>query len=344
MNESETRREKIDPLLTAAGWGVVEGSKVHSEHQITDGRIMAMGRRGKREIADYVLSYRGRKLAVIEAKSDEKGVTEGLGQAKQYAGMLALRFAYATNGDGLYRVDMKTGVEGGVELRFPGPQELWDMVFSHANAQRDDFAAVPWADKGTGWKLRYYQERAANAVLDAISGGRKRLLLTLATGTGKTSIAAQIAWKLDQARWSLSKETKRKPRILFLADRNGLATQAYSDFTSFNVFEDRALVRITAKALGAGSTPPMNGAVFFTIFQTFMTGDTEEAPGNSPSANIPRTTLTWSSSTSVTAVGPTTKAPGAGSWSISAPRCSWASRRPPSGTRTPTPTPISASR
>ena len=99
MNESETRREKIDPLLTAAGWGKVDGSKVHSEFHITAGRLMGMGRRGKQEIADYVLSYRGRKLAVVEAKSDEKGVTEGLAQAKQYAQMLGVRYTYATNGN-----------------------------------------------------------------------------------------------------------------------------------------------------------------------------------------------------------------------------------------------------
>ncbi len=289
MNESETRAELIDPLLAAAGWGVVEGTKVHREHPITDGRIMGMGRRGRALSADFVLAYRGRKLAVLEAKTNVKGVTEGLAQAKNYAAMLGVRFAYSSNGKGLYRVDMSTGQEGDVEMRFPSPQELWDMVFGEANAQRDAFADVSWADKGTGWKLRYYQERAANAVLDAIAAGKSRLLLTLATGTGKTSIAAQIAWKLHQARWSLSKETKRQPRILFLADRNGLASQAYSDFSSFNVFEDRALVRITAKAMSAaGGTPPMNGAVFFTIFQTFMTGETEDAPGEFAFGQYPK--------------------------------------------------------
>ncbi len=121
MNESETRREKIDPLLTAAGWGKIDGSKVHSEFHITAGRLMGMGRRGKQEIADYVLSYRGRKLAVVEAKADEKGVTEGLAQAKQYAQMLGVRYTYATNGNGLYRVDMKTGKEGDIPLAFPTP-------------------------------------------------------------------------------------------------------------------------------------------------------------------------------------------------------------------------------
>jgi len=278
MNESETRREKIDPLLTAAGWGVVEGSKVHSEFHITAGRLMGMGRRGKQEIADYVLSYRGRKLAVIEAKSDEKGVTEGLAQAKQYAQMLGLRYTYATNGNGLYLVDMKTGKEGDIPLAFPTPDELWAMSYAEGNQVRDDLSAAPWADKGGQWTLRYYQERAVNAVLDAVSAGKNRLLLTLATGTGKTSIAAQIVWKLYQARWSLSKDSKRQPRVLFLADRNGLAGQAFKDFTAFNVFEPRALVRIKPESMDDKGKPPMNAAVFFTIFQTFMTKAAEGQP------------------------------------------------------------------
>jgi len=278
MNESETRREKIDPLLNAAGWGKVDGSKVHSELRITPGRIMGMGRRGKQEIADYVLSYKGRKLAVIEAKSDEKGVTEGLGQAKQYAQMLKVRYTYATNGKGLYQVDMQTGKEGEVPLVFPTPDELWAMTYAEANQVRDELSATPWADKGGQWELRYYQECAVNTVLDAISAGRNRLLLTLATGTGKTSIAAQIVWKLYQARWSLSKEAKRQPRVLFLADRNGLASQAFNDFTSFNVFESRALSRIKPESISANGKPPMNAAVFFTIFQTFMTKVAEDRP------------------------------------------------------------------
>jgi type I restriction enzyme R subunit len=278
MNESETRREKIDPLLTQAGWGVVEGSKVHSEFHITAGRLMGMGRRNKGDIADYVLSYKGRKLAVIEAKSDEKGVTEGLGQAKKYAAMLGLRYTYATNGNGLYRVDLKTGVEGDVDMAFPTPDELWAMVHTEANTTRDDLSVIPWADKGGQWQIRYYQERAVNAVLDAISAGRNRLLLTLATGTGKTSIAAQIVWKLYQARWSLSKDSKRQPRVLFLADRNGLAGQAFKDFTSFNVFEPRALVRVKPESMDKEGKPPMNAAVFFTIFQTFMTKAAEGQP------------------------------------------------------------------
>ena len=164
-----------------------------------------MGQRGKRERADYVLEYMGRKLAVIEAKSDDKGVTEGLPQAKLYAQMLQLRIAYATNGDGLYKVDMQTAQEGDVvPFKFPTPQELAEMVNLAPTPMQTRFDSMAWAKKAN-WGLRYYQELAANAVLDAIGEGKRdRLLLNLATGTGKTSIAAQIAWKLHQAKWTRS--------------------------------------------------------------------------------------------------------------------------------------------
>ena len=281
MNEQDTRFNKIDPLLHEAGWrGTVPGAKAHNELTITDGRLLGMGRRGKRERCDYVLEYMGRKLAVIEAKSDEKGITEGLAQAKLYAQMLQLRIAYSTNGDGLYKVDMKTAQEGDVvPFKFPTPQELAAMVALEPTPLQTKLDSLSWAKKAN-WNLRYYQELAANAVLDAISQGkRNRLLLNLATGTGKTSIAAQIAWKLNQANWTRSGNSARPPRILFLADRNILANQAYSDFLSFNAFEEKSLLRITAKAINKDGKPPMNGAVFFTIFQTFMTGDSEDSPG-----------------------------------------------------------------
>src|ERR1039457_2553954 len=114
MNEAETRAEFIDPALKAAGWGVVEGSKILREYPITSGRIEGHGRRGKALIADYVLVYRNRKLAVDEAKAWDKPLTEGVAQAKNYAAKMAVRFAYATNGQGIYRIDMQTGQEGEV--------------------------------------------------------------------------------------------------------------------------------------------------------------------------------------------------------------------------------------
>ena len=112
MNEAETRADHIDPALKAAGWGMVEGSKILREYPITPGRIEGHGRRGKPLTADYVLVYRNTKLAVVEAKAWDEEMTEGVGQAKDYAGKMAVRFTYATNGQGIYGIDMQTGQEG----------------------------------------------------------------------------------------------------------------------------------------------------------------------------------------------------------------------------------------
>jgi type I restriction enzyme R subunit len=268
MNEAETRAEHIDPALTAAGWGVVEGSRVRREYQIAPGRIEGAGRRGKALIADYVLEFRNTKLAVVEAKAWGKPLTEGLGQAKDYAGKLTVRFAYATNGQGIYGVDMHTGHEAELP-QYPTPLELWARMFATQNAWRDRFAAVPFEDRGGFFQGRYYQDIAVERVLAAIAEGRERILLTLATGTGKTFIAFQVAWKLFQSRWNLSGEPSRRPRILFLADRNILADQA---FNAFSAFPDDALVRIAPDDIRKKGKVPKNGSLFFTIFQTFMSG------------------------------------------------------------------------
>ncbi len=270
MNEAETRAEHIDPALKAAGWGMVEGSRVRRE-VIAPGRLQGGGKRGAADIADYVLIYRNTKLAVVEAKAWDKPYTEGLGQAKKYAAKLAVRFTYCTNGQQIYGVDMETGTEGDA-LAFPGPDELWQRTFAVENAWRDRFAAVPFEDKGGSWALRYYQEIAVSRVLARVAEGADRILLTLATGTGKTSIAFQIAWKLFKARWTLGRDGTRQPRILFLADRNNLAGQAFNDFNGFAAFDERALVRIKPDEITKAGKVPKNGAVFFTIFQTFMSG------------------------------------------------------------------------
>ena len=271
MNEAETRAELIDPLLVAAGWGVVEGSRIRREFPIAPGRIEGGGRRGKSLSADYVLSYRNTALAVVEAKADSLPLTEGVGQAKEYAAKLQLRFTYASNGKGIYAIDMQSGEEGEAEA-FPTPQELWQRTFAEENAWRDRFAAIPYPDKGGSWQIRFYQEIAVKRVLEAIVSGQNRILLTLATGTGKTSIAFQILWKLFAARWNLSGEPTRRPRILFLADRNNLADQAFNDFTAFAAFEENALARIEPDDLRKKGRVPTNASVFLTIFQTFMSG------------------------------------------------------------------------
>jgi type I restriction enzyme R subunit len=277
MNEAETRAELIDPALKAAGWGVVEGSRILREYRITAGRIEGHGRRGRADIADYVLVYRNTKLAVVEAKAEDEEPTEGVGQSKDYAGKLAIRYTYATNGHGIYAIDMETGKEGEIDA-YPTPEELWALTFAEENAWRDRFAAIPFEDKGGSHPGRYYQDIAVERVMEAIAGGLMRVLLTLATGTGKTFIAFQIAWKLFHARWNLSREATRRPRILFLADRNILANQA---FNAFSAFPEDALVRISPEDIKKKGKVPKNGSLFFTIFQTFMSGppkDGEPSP------------------------------------------------------------------
>src|ERR1700686_1664665 len=143
MNEAETRAEHIDPALKAAGGGGVEGSRIRREYQITLGRLEGHGRRGKALTADYVLIYRNTKLAVVEAKAWDEALTEGVAQAKNYAGKLAIRFTYASNGQGIYGIDMKEGTEGETS-RYPTPVELWNLTFAKANPWRDRFAAVPF--------------------------------------------------------------------------------------------------------------------------------------------------------------------------------------------------------
>ncbi len=312
MNESETRAELIDPKLKACGWGIVEDSKVLREYHITQGKIQTGGGRGKKEIADYVLVYKGIKLAIVEAKSDEQEVGEGVMQAKKYAQKLQLETTYSTNGKEIYQICMKTGEEGLV-TDFLSPDELWNKTYAIDNGKltienewREKFANVPFEDINKTKPPRYYQESAVNAVMEAVVKKRNRILLTLATGTGKTTIAFHIAWKLFQARWNIKWDGSRRPRILFLADRNILADQAYGEFTKYAAFKDDALVRISPKAIRDlnengkkikvntfltnskqnQNRVPTNGNIFFTIFQTFSTSSEGDEENNSQLSTV----------------------------------------------------------
>ena len=272
MNEAETRAELIDPKLKACGWGVVEGSKILREYNITAGKIQTGGIRAKKLTADYVLVYKGIKLAVVEAKSDDLGVGEGVAQAKQYAEKLKLETTYSTNGKEIYSICMKTGVENLV-ADYLTPEELWNKTYAVQNEWREKFSAIPFEDIGGTKGARYYQEIAVNNTLEAVANNAQRILLTLATGTGKTFIAFQIAWKLFQTRWNLKRDGSRRPRILFLADRNILADQA---FNAFSAFAEDALVRIKPSEVKKDGKVPTNGSIFFTIFQSFMSGKDKE--------------------------------------------------------------------
>ncbi len=296
MNESETRAELIDPQLAKVGWGIVDDSRVLRERnvcKITDGRIKVGGKRAKPLIADYILVYKGIKLAVVEAKSNELEVGEGVAQAKLYAQKLNLDTTYSSNGKEIYQICMLSGKESLV-ADFLSPQELWDKTYpqgtltQQAQQWREKFSSIPFEDKSGTWQPRYYQELAVKKTLDSIANNKDRILLTLATGTGKTAIAFQIAWKLFYTRWNLSaKDTEyisRRPRILFLADRNILADQA---FNSFSAFAEDALIRIKPKEIKKTGKVPTNGSIFFTIFQSLMSNDkTAEADENEEQGEI----------------------------------------------------------
>jgi type I restriction enzyme R subunit len=279
-NEADTRADFIDPKLMEAGWSKVEGSYIRRE-LICPGQIIAGGKRTNKVPCDYVLIYKGRKLAAVEAKKESLPYSEGVRQAKDYAQRLQCRFAYATNGHDIYQIDMGTGIETLVD-DYLSPQAMWDLTFeqhgdkpeeSFTTVWRDAFASIPFEAKGD-WAPRYYQENAIVNALEAIAQGKQRILLTLATGTGKTCIGFQTAWKLFQTRWSLTAQrdpslAKKRPRILFLADRNILANQAFNDFGAFG--ED-AIVRITPDEIRKKGGVPKNASVFFTIFHTLMCG------------------------------------------------------------------------
>lgn len=238
MNEADTCRKLVRPKIETAGWED-GGPHFYSEQiHFTDGRIVTPGgkpKRLKKKIADFLLRYtRDITLGVVEAKSDKKPPGDGLQQAKDYAQILGLKFAYATNGTSILEYDFLTHEEKEVE-RFPAPDELWaryqigmGLSTATANALLVPYYLSPKKEP------RYYQRIAITRAVEAVIGGNRRNLLTLATGTGKTQVAFQICWKLWSASWNAKNELGRKPRVLFLADRNVLVDDPMAkDFAPF---------------------------------------------------------------------------------------------------------------
>lgn len=275
LTESDTRAQHIDPALARSGW---DGSSiyrevratVHREVQITAGRIIGGGKRADPSIADYVLEYKGKRLAVIEAKKWDLPHSEGVSQAIRDAKKLGLPIAFATNGQMIRQINLLTGKEEDI-TKFPTPDELWALINEPKNELLDDFRSIELLRYGGTDPVRYYHQIAVEKILEGIANGDQRLLLTLATGTGKTRIAFHIAWRLFQTRWNQKGDRQRRPRILFLADRNILADQAFNEFSSF---PEDALVRISPDSVRKGGRVPTNGNIFFTIFQTFQTEST----------------------------------------------------------------------
>jgi len=222
LTEADTCRKYVLPNLYDAKW---DDDQISEQKTFTDGRIIVAGskiKRGKQKRADYLLRYRPDfAIAVVEAKAAYKKAGDGLEQAKEYAEVLGLKFAYSTNGHAIIEHDFITGRDNDLDT-FPSPDELWRRLREAENISTEitERLLEPYYHL-SGKTPRYYQEIAINRAVQAILQGDRRVLLTLATGTGKTVIAFQVCWKLWNSRWNRTGEYRR-PRILYLADRNVL--------------------------------------------------------------------------------------------------------------------------
>jgi type I restriction enzyme R subunit len=266
--EADTCRKWVTPKLYLAGWS---DDQIQEQHSFTDGRVIPAKRirRGKQKRADYRLRYtRDFPIAVVEAKAIYKTAGEGLQQAKDYAETLDLKFAYATNGKEIIEFDFLTGVERKIDA-FPSPAELWSRLRQGQTLSDDKKAEqllTPCYYQPEK-RLRYYQEIAINRVVEAVLQGRPRILLTMATGTGKTLVAFQICWKLWNALWNRTGE-HRRPKILYLADRNILIDDPKDK--TFAPFGD-ARWKITGGKISKGRE------IYFAIYQAIASD--ENRPG-----------------------------------------------------------------
>ncbi len=222
LNEADTCRVHVTPKIREAGWEQHPHS-ITEQKTFTDGRVEVRGssiRRGEQKRADYLLRYtRDFPIAVVEAKPESDPPGRGMQQAKEYAEILGLKFAYATNGHQIIEFDYLTGQESELSV-YPPPAELFSRLKASQGIEEEtaEKLLTPYHHV-LGYTPRYYQEIAINRAVQAILQGKRRNLLTMATGTGKTVVAFQVSWKLWNARWN-REGAHRKPRILFLADRN----------------------------------------------------------------------------------------------------------------------------
>jgi type I restriction enzyme R subunit len=269
LNEAGTCREYVTPALKAAGW-TAEPHSLVEQYTFTDGRILIYGskaKRGKPKRADYLLRYRRDfPIAVVEAKAEDKPAAQGTQQAKEYAQILGVSFAYATNGKEIIEYDFLAGTEKPVPA-YPSPDELWSRL--RAKEGFSDTAAkvllTPSYHQGSEGSPRYYQEIAVNRALQAILTGKPRVLLTLATGTGKSFIAFQIAWKLWSARWNRTGE-HRRPRILFLADRTVLVDDPH----------DKTFTPLGEARHRVGGKADLSREVYFSTYQGLAGDESRE--------------------------------------------------------------------
>jgi len=266
LNEADTCRKYVVPKLQEAGWEN-EPHSITEQRSFTDGRIIVVGSKARRQSqkrTDYLLRFtRDFPIAVVEAKAEYRTPGDGMQQAKEYAEILGLKFAYATNGKGILEFDFTTGIEREIS-EFPMPSDLWSRLCASSKLTESEAERLLTAGYSVLGKMpRYYQEIAINRVVQAVVQGKRRVLLTMATGTGKTLVAFQICWKLWSARWNRTGQ-HRKPRILYLADRNILVDDPYAKM--FAPFGD-------ARTKIEGSEAVKSREMYFAIYQALAADD-----------------------------------------------------------------------
>ena len=258
-SESDTRVKLIDPKIKESSWSE---NNIVREYYFTDGRKLIGNKRGKRYFVDYLLTYKNTNLAIIEAKAQTKDPLDGLQQSINYAQKLKIDFVYATNGDKIYEHSLIEGSGRWVES-YPTPDELFNKKFGQIDTKKEQTITCPFHIEGN-MKPRFYQQIAVQKSIEAIASGKDRILLTLATGTGKTYIAFQIVYRLFASKWSKD-GSDRRPKILFLADRNVLADQAYNTFNPL----EKEIIRLNGKEIKKrGGKVPTNANIFFAIYQS----------------------------------------------------------------------------
>ncbi|EAJ6136118.1 DEAD/DEAH box helicase [Campylobacter lari] len=271
FSEDDTRVKLIDVKLHASSWSE---ENIIRNYYFTDGRKLIGNKRGERKFADYLLKFQNNNLATIEAKKFSKDPLDGLSQGIEYAKILNVAFVYSTNGDKIYEYNLKTSSGEYIE-KFPTPNELFARIYGNLKewqykllSQRELY--IP--QKG----LRYYQKIAVDKVIEALINGKNRILLTLATGTGKTTIAFALCYRLLEARWNKTNQDK-KPKILFLCDRVSLRDQALGEFNPI----EGDCVAVSAQELRKNNgRVPTSANVFFGIYQSLASNSKEQEDAN----------------------------------------------------------------
>lgn len=266
-SEDDTRVKLIDTKLYASSW---KEENIIRNYYFTDGRKLIGNKRGERKFADYLLKFQNNHLAIIEAKKQNKDALDGLSQGIEYARILNVPFVYSTNGDKIYEYNLKTSSGEYIE-KFPTPKELFARIYGNLKewqykllTQRELY--IPQKE------LRYYQKIAVDKVIEALINGKDRILLTLATGTGKTTIAFALCYRLLEARWNKTNQDK-KPKILFLCDRVNLRKQALGEF---NPIESDCKAISAEEIRKNGGKIITNANVFFGIYQSLAANSKDQ--------------------------------------------------------------------